>query len=89
MPTKLSNFNFFILQDRDSSLSRPLRGSEILWCYLRIDARSLVGDTAAIDAAFLAKAGECRRQLNATDDCFPSELACLRDLELPRARVQL
>ena len=33
-----------------------------------------------IDAALLPKAGECRRQLSATDDCFPSKLACLRDL---------
>ena len=30
MPTKLSSFNFFILQDRDSSVSRPLRVSGVL-----------------------------------------------------------
>jgi len=26
-----------------------------------------------IDAALLAEAGECRRQLSATDDCFPQD----------------
>ena len=29
MPTKLSSFNFFTLQDRDSSVSRPLRVSGV------------------------------------------------------------
>ena len=33
-----------------------------------------------IDAALLPKAGECRRQLSATYDCFHSKLTCLRDL---------
>lgn len=36
MPTKLSNFNFFIFQDRDSSVSRPLRVGGILWCRGRV-----------------------------------------------------
>jgi Methyladenine glycosylase len=36
MPTKLSNFNFFIFQDRDSSVSRPLRVRGILWCRGRV-----------------------------------------------------
>src|SRR5438552_12237315 len=30
MPAKLSSFNFFILKDRDSSVSRPLRVSRVL-----------------------------------------------------------
>src|SRR5206468_9267985 len=35
MPTKLSNLNVFIFQDRDSSVSRPLRVGGILWCHVR------------------------------------------------------
>lgn len=42
MPTKLSNFNFFILKDRYSSVSRPLRIGGILRCYLRVDPHSLL-----------------------------------------------
>jgi len=41
MPTKLNNINFFILQDRYSSVSRPLRVRGILRTYLRVDPRSL------------------------------------------------
>ncbi len=40
-----------------------------------------------IDAALLPKAGECRRQLSATDDCFPQNSPAAR-LELPRSRVR-
>ncbi|SRR6266478_1730058 len=40
MPTKLSNLNFFILQDRHSSVSRPLRVRGILWCHGRVALRS-------------------------------------------------
>ena len=36
MPTKLSNLNLFIFQDRDSFVSRPLRVRGILWCRGRV-----------------------------------------------------
>src|SRR5207302_2634870 len=36
MPTKLSNFNLFIFQHRDSSVSRPLRVRGVLWCRGRV-----------------------------------------------------
>ena len=41
-----------------------------------------------IDAAPLAKAGECRRQLSATDDSLLPKTRLPARLELRRARVQ-
>ena len=41
-----------------------------------------------MDAAPLAKAGECRRQLSATDDSLLPKTRLLARLELRRARVQ-
>jgi hypothetical protein len=38
MLTKLSSFNFFILQDRDSSVSRPLRVSGVLRSLFRVSS---------------------------------------------------
>jgi hypothetical protein len=42
-----------------------------------------------IGAAVLGKAGECRRQLSATDDCLPLKTRLPARLELRRAKVQL
>src|SRR5437868_9845502 len=41
MPTKLSNVNFFIFQDRHSSVLRPLRIGGILRCHARVGTISL------------------------------------------------
>src|SRR4029453_11390312 len=51
MPTKLSNLNFFIFQDCQSSVSRPLRVGGILQCHVRVRAPSLFGVLAASDLA--------------------------------------
>jgi len=44
MPTRLSNLNVFILQDRDSPVSQPLRVGRILQYHLRVATPSLFGD---------------------------------------------
>jgi hypothetical protein len=51
MPTKLSNLNFFIFQDHDSSISLPLRDGGILQCHVRVGAPSLFGVMATSDLA--------------------------------------
>jgi hypothetical protein len=50
-PTKLSNLNFFISQDRDSSISLPLGDGGILQCHVRVGAPSLFGGKATSDLA--------------------------------------
>jgi hypothetical protein len=51
MPNKLSSFNFFIIQDRDSSVSLPLGDGGILQCHVGIDAPSLFWGQATSDLA--------------------------------------
>src|SRR6266446_5127201 len=96
MPTRLSNFNFFMFQDHDSSVSRPLRASGILWCYVRIDARSLVRDrvptrshAASSSCTIHRLPNRCRSSsqsrrvvgsLVPPTTVSPSKLAYLRDL---------
>jgi hypothetical protein len=51
MPTRLSNLNFFIIQDRSSSVLRRWHVGGIFRCHLRVDPHSLLRDRRLDDSA--------------------------------------
>jgi hypothetical protein len=81
MPIKLSNLNFFIFQDRDSSVSRPLRVRGILWCHGRVALRSF----------FRGRLPGIRQTLSLTPapQCYRVDLFHISVLQFSLARFQV